>query len=333
MVSVCIPTYNAGDYFEDCLRSALDQTYRNLEILISDDGSTDHTMALIKKYQQDHANIRLVQNPNPGMVNNWNHCIEQASGEWIKFLFQDDLLKPDCVEKMLAACIAHDAEVGLCRRKFIIHDDVAKHIRYNVKYKLVLPERIFEDMVYISPERLAAEMAEVLPENALGEPTCYFFHKKIVKRAGMFNPDYKHVVDLEFILRLGLVNGLVFLSEPLAFFRVHGKSETSANMKEEKESIIRNIAALEGDNILLFFHFLHEPSFALMKERMGEDVLQLRLNHLYYSGCKHRGKRIFNKALEPIRSKYKELGEMRYHFFKYVYYRKQYRNWLKQNRM
>src|SRR5687767_7944179 len=129
LVSICIPTYNAGPYFEPCLQSALEQTYSNVEILISDDGSTDETLQIVCKYQQQYPHIRLVKNPNRGMVNNWNNCIIESKGEWIKFLFQDDLLKPACVEKMLDACVASKVDVGLCRREFIIHNDIPKIIR------------------------------------------------------------------------------------------------------------------------------------------------------------------------------------------------------------
>lgn len=332
LVSICIPTYNASAYLEECLQSALKQTYPNLEILISDDTSTDDTLSIVKKYQQQYPHIRLVKNAAPGMVNNWNNCIVQADGEWIKFLFQDDMLHPTCVEKMLATCIEYRIEVGLCRRNFIIHDEIPAHIRRNIRYRMVVPERVFADTVFVSPERLAKELAELLPDNVLGEPTCYFFHKKVLERTGLFDPEYKHAVDLEFIIRLGLLGGFVFLAEPLALFRVHGQSATSATLKEEKDSLINNIAAHHGDTILLFYKLLHDHAFKLIKDEMGEEVLQLRIKHLYYSGCKHKGKKLFNKALEPIRRKYRELGELNYNFLKYIYYRKLYGKWVKQNR-
>ena len=333
LVSVCIPTYNAADYFEPCLQSAVEQTYPGLEILISDDGSADNTLAIAEKYRQQHPHIRVIKNAEKGMVNNWNNCIAQAKGDWIKFLFQDDILKPACVEKMLNTCIAHKVQVGLCRREFIIHDDVPRRVRNIFKYRLVLPERIFGDVSFINPERLAAEVGDQLPENILGEPTCYIFNREIFQQTGgPFNTEFKQLVDMEFILRLGLYKGLAFSSESLAFFRVHGKSESSANIKEDKETIIRNIAAVTGDTILFFHKILHDPAFKLVKEAMGEDVVQLYINHLYHSGCKHKGEKIFNKALESIRTKYKELGEMNYSFFKYRRYRKAFRQWEKETR-
>jgi glycosyltransferase involved in cell wall biosynthesis len=333
LVSICIPTYNAVEFFEPCLQSAVEQTYQSIEILISDDGSTDETIAIAKKFVEKYSQVRIVKNAQKGMVSNWNNCIEQAKGDWIKFLFQDDILKPACVEKMLHNCQVQNVQIGLCRREFIIHDDVPRRVRNIFKYRLVVPERIFGDINFISPERLAAEVADQLPENILGEPTCYIFHKEILNHTnGAFNIEYKQVVDMEFILRLGLFKGLAFSSESLAYFRVHGKSESSANIKEDEESLIRSIAAVTGDTILFFHKILNDPTFKLVKEAMGEDVIQLYINQLYYSGCRNKGKKIFNQALEPIRKKYNELGEMDYSYFKYKRYKKLFRQWESETR-
>ena len=333
LVSICIPTYNAGEFFEACLQSALEQTYPNIEILISDDGSTDGTLQIVDRYQRQHPVIRLVENANRGMVSNWNNCITKAKGEWVKFLFQDDILKPGCVEKMLEACLANHVEVGLCRREFIIHNDVPKPLRFDFKYKLVRPERVFGESSYISPEQLAKGIAEHMRQNILGEPTCYLFSKRIFEQTGMFNPEFKQVVDLEFIIRLGLKKGLAFSPEVLALFRVHGKSESSANIKEDKTAEARNITAVTGDIILLFYHFKNNPEFDLVMKAIGEDVLEIHMRHMYYSGCKKKGQRIFNQALKPIREKYPELGNMHYNIFKYAYYRKLFKKWEKHNRL
>lgn len=330
LVSICIPTFNAAEFFEPCLQSAFAQTYSNIEILISDDGSSDATIAIVENYQQQYPNLRLVHNAHRGMVHNWNNCIEQAQGEWVKFLFQDDILKPNCVQAMIAACLKHKADIGLCRREFIIHDDVANSVRFSYKFKLVRPEWIFADTTFISPDLLAKSIAEHLPQNVLGEPTCYIFHKRIIDAAGPFDTEFRQVVDYEFILRHGLKNGLVFINEVLALFRVHGKSASSVNNKVEKVAKSRQIAAVTGDFILLYYHFLHNPAFDRIKHVLGVDTLELFIKHYYHSGCNRNGTELFNQALAPIRKKYKELGALNFSIFKYIYYRKLYRKWEKQ---
>src|SRR5690348_2585773 len=96
LVTICIPTFNGMAYLESALASALNQTYKNIEVLICDDGSTDGTVAFAKK--QIDKRIRFIQHAKgEGMVANWNYCLQEARGIWIKLLFQDDILHVDCI--------------------------------------------------------------------------------------------------------------------------------------------------------------------------------------------------------------------------------------------
>ena len=99
-VSICIPVYNGSAYLDTCIESAIKQTYSDFEIIIVDDQSTDNSLSVIKKWQEKYDKIRLyINEKNQGLTGNWNTCMNHASGEWIKFLFQDDYLKEDCLEK------------------------------------------------------------------------------------------------------------------------------------------------------------------------------------------------------------------------------------------
>ncbi|MFM6261102.1 glycosyltransferase, partial [Planktothrix sp.] len=99
LVSVCIPTYNGDKYLTEALSSVVDQTYPHLEIIISDDSSTDKTLEIIESFQKNCSwKVSLFQHEQYGLAKNWNYCISQAHGKYIKFLFQDDLLEPNCLE-------------------------------------------------------------------------------------------------------------------------------------------------------------------------------------------------------------------------------------------
>ncbi|MBP2446506.1 glycosyltransferase family 2 protein [Rhizobium leguminosarum] len=98
-VSICIPSYNP-DYFEQALRSALAQTYTDVEIIVSDDCPTD----AIEKICQRYAGfLTYSRNPNPGPLTNLVRMMELAQGEYIKFAFDDDILNPFCVQFLLEA--------------------------------------------------------------------------------------------------------------------------------------------------------------------------------------------------------------------------------------
>src|SRR5208282_3377409 len=91
--------------------SALAQTYVPLEIVIVDDGSTDDTLKIVRSFRDSR--LRIYENRrNLGIVGNRNESIKLSKGDYIKFLFQDDLLYPNCVEKMVQIIEAHE-NVGL----------------------------------------------------------------------------------------------------------------------------------------------------------------------------------------------------------------------------
>lgn len=335
LVSICIPTYNAAAFLEPCLHSAINQRYSNIEILLCDDGSTDRTITIIQQFQQQYANIRLVQNTvNKGMVANWNNCVEQARGEWIKFLFQDDLLEPDCVEEMLRACEVNKVKVGLCRRDFILHDDILPHLKkdFSEGGSIIKPETIFGGLDFIAPDQLAKAIKQHLLQNILGEPTCFLFHRSLFLSEGGFNPHLKQVVDYEFIARLGLKNGLAFLPKTLAHFRVHGGSQSSANNQRDKAAQLRNIAAEIGDSIVLLHQYRYHPSFAKVREAVGEEVLENYMKQLYYSACKHKGEELVNEAIQPVRDAFPNIGSLKYNFLKYITYRRRMKKWFRQQK-
>ena len=103
-VSVCIPTYNYSRFLPEAIESVLDQRYGNYELIIIDDCSRDDSSAIIEKYSRLDGRIAYhINESNKGMVNNWNLCLQSARGDYIKFLFGDDVMSSErLLEKMVA---------------------------------------------------------------------------------------------------------------------------------------------------------------------------------------------------------------------------------------
>jgi glycosyltransferase involved in cell wall biosynthesis len=113
LVSICIPSYNGEEFLSDALQSALSQSYPNIEILVSDDGSSDQTLSIANAVRErSRFEFSILQHDRFGLVENWNFCIKNAKGKYIKFLFQDDVLQPNCISEMVALA-EQDAEIGL----------------------------------------------------------------------------------------------------------------------------------------------------------------------------------------------------------------------------
>jgi glycosyltransferase involved in cell wall biosynthesis len=103
LISVVIPAYNAQEFIERTLRSALVQTYRNLEILVIDDGSTDLTLSVVEHFVRSDARVRVFSIPNAGVAEARNFGLKNAAGAYIAFLDADDLWHPQKLEMQVAA--------------------------------------------------------------------------------------------------------------------------------------------------------------------------------------------------------------------------------------
>lgn len=99
-VSILIPVFNRAELISETIESALSQTYSDYEIVVVDNKSTDGTWDIIKDYAQSYSRIKAFRNDsNIGPVKNWKRCVDEASGEYGKILWSDDLIEPDFLEK------------------------------------------------------------------------------------------------------------------------------------------------------------------------------------------------------------------------------------------
>ena len=300
-VSICIPTYNGERYLQQALDSALKQTYPNVEILVVDDGSTDNTLAIANSFAAAHSNVRVVQNTTRGgMVANWTKCIEEAKHPWIKFLFQDDVLEPACVQKLLDLCRQHKVFIGFCRRDFLVEDNAPEE---SVVYTKVTnkAEKIFAAGL-IRPETLAEQVVKYGTENIIGEPTCLLFHKQIMNEAGSFSTCFFQSVDLEFALRASLLAGIAFTPEALVRLRIHGGSQTSVNTnaKQNPDSQKRVLRTFLGDDILLYNKYWADERFSAIRRLWPKKELVNIIRFRYLQACRQYGTRYTRNALRDV---------------------------------
>jgi len=231
-VSICIPTYNGERYLHECIKSCLAQQYDNFEIVICDDGSSDKTREIIESYKVKDGRIRFsVNEKNLGLVGNWNKCIELAKGEWIKFVFQDDYIRPDCLTVFANAIDPHIV-LMVSERHFILDEKATEGQRkyYSRGVRTLANTGPKQKNNFYSPERISALAVKNIGMNFIGEPSLSFFRKGIAEKAGMFNSLLQQICDLEFFLRIGSQWGLRYVPEKLCAFRIHQHSTTSTNI-------------------------------------------------------------------------------------------------------
>ena len=230
-VSICIPVYNGGLYLDECIQSALSQTYTDFEIVIVDDQSKDNSLDIINKWALKDQRIRVIVNErNLGLTGNWNACLQNARGTWIKFLFQDDILAHECLEKMMM--YVSKGDFISVERSFIFEDGVDETTRHQYN-NLSSPTEEFSitKPQFIPPSALCEKVIQHNSANFIGEPTAVLFKKELVEAWGNFSEDYQQICDLEYWIRIGSSEGLFHLPEKLAAFRVHTTSTSAENKK------------------------------------------------------------------------------------------------------
>lgn len=122
LVTVIIPAYNAEDTLDETLRSVRAQTWRNLEILVIDDGSRDNTLAVAERHAAEDSRVRAIRKDNGGVAEARNLGISQAKGDFIAPVDADDLWHPTKIEKQMAAMAAAGPECGLVYTWFRVID-------------------------------------------------------------------------------------------------------------------------------------------------------------------------------------------------------------------
>lgn len=115
-ISVIVPVYNVMAYLTRCVGSIRKQTYRNLEILLVDDGSTDNSGALCEKFALEDKRIRVFHKENGGSSSARNLGIEKATGDFIGFVDSDDYIEPEMYERLLAMLLEENLLVAQCSR-------------------------------------------------------------------------------------------------------------------------------------------------------------------------------------------------------------------------
>lgn len=114
LISVIVAAYNIEAYLPRCLDSILSQNYSNLEIIVVDDGSQDHTGAICDRYAQKDERIRVIHQDNQGLSGARNAGLEVAGGAYIGYVDGDDWIEPDMYGAMMEACEREDAELAVC---------------------------------------------------------------------------------------------------------------------------------------------------------------------------------------------------------------------------
>ncbi len=129
LLSVIVPAYNVAEWLPRCLDSILLQTYKNLEVLVIDDGSSDETPQIADRYAARDARIRAIHQQNRGLVETRERGIREAKGEYVGFVDGDDEIVPEMYERLLNNALSHHAQISQCGILYCFYDGRRKPVR------------------------------------------------------------------------------------------------------------------------------------------------------------------------------------------------------------
>jgi glycosyltransferase involved in cell wall biosynthesis len=240
-VTIGIPIYNAEKYIQQCLESALAQTFDSIEFLVIDDCGTDCSMEIVCEYQQVHPrgkDIRIVRQPdNLGIGQARNRILDEALGKYLYFMDADDTIEPDTIEKMLKVTDGVDAQVVMAsyqrvetfHEKFVTHD-------YILAQKVFSEDNQFATYAFHRYGAINANIWNVLLDLAF------------IRKCGLRFVDTNFWEDLVFKYELATyVSRVVLLPDVTYHYNCHEHSLSNFQYREKisKDEILQNIATID----------------------------------------------------------------------------------------
>jgi glycosyltransferase involved in cell wall biosynthesis len=222
LVSILVPVYNREHLIKETVQSALNQTYKNIEIIVVDNQSTDNTWEILQKLASQYERIKIFQNEtNIGPVRNWKRCIDEANGEYGKILWSDDLIAPEFLDKTVPYLVNNDVGFVFTGTEIFIDGTNKQSSHY-----FIGETGIYESEKYING---------VLFDGGYPvSPGCALFRLKDLRKnllvdiPNKVNSDFSmHAIGndlLIFLLTANQYKNFAFVNEKLAFFRAHDGS-------------------------------------------------------------------------------------------------------------
>jgi glycosyltransferase involved in cell wall biosynthesis len=251
-VSVCVPTCNGGAYVSEALASILGQAFQDYELLVVDDASTDDTLEIVGACTDPR--LCVYRNASRlGIPANWNECLRRARGEYVKFLFQDDVLFPRAIDSLVGALDRFpDAPLAFGRRDVSLESGPDVFAKRDAEAM----ERLYRGLVDEAIQ--ASDVVEAgltqgrdLTLNVVGEPSFVLLRREVALRAGGFDGVFAQLADWEFWLRLLRTGRFAFVTESLGRLRVHQGSQSATRFRTravrwELVRLLARVRALYG---------------------------------------------------------------------------------------
>jgi glycosyltransferase involved in cell wall biosynthesis len=234
-VSVCIPVYRGEQFLAETIRSVLDQTYRDFELVILDNASPDDSGRIARSFGDRRIRVETNATTLP-QPENWREAVRLCRGPLIKLVCADDLLHPRCLEYQVGPMEADPGLAVVAARRHMIDE----------RSRVLVPRRGLSGLTGV---RSSVEVARHVVRNGanpIGEPGGVLFRREHYFKVGGWRPERRFVMDLDLWIRLLQQGEFLGLPETLAAFRIGQESLTADNeatIYAEQKAYIEELGA------------------------------------------------------------------------------------------
>ena len=280
-VSVIVPVYNVEQYIDKCLNSLENQTLKDLEIIIVNDGTKDNSEVIIKKYLEKNKNFKYFKKENGGLSDARNYGIKKANGEYIAFLDSDDYVTTDMYEKMYEKAKEGNFDMVVCDLNYVYPDKVVRAYS-NIKADTTNIKSTFINIYPAAWNKLFKRE---------------LFNNEVLFKKGVW------FEDVEFIYRLlPYIKSIGVIHEPFnQYVQREGSITNSINMKIY--DYIRNMNSI--------LEFYHERK---IYDSYKNELEYIYVRYLYATFLKTAAKYDYHDYLEAVN---KAIENVKGHFPKY----------------
>lgn len=304
-VSIVVPVYNVEEYIEKCIVSILNQTMKDIEIILVNDGTKDSSGEICKKYRDMDSRIIYIEQENAGLAAARQNGIDHATGEYLYSLDSDDYIEPDLCERVYSEAVKNDAD--------IVFFNCIEHIKENGKEKLVYKEKYLENKLYDRDAIIKDIIPRTITDYDNGKWTGYirwctwlrFFKKSFIDENNIkFVKEFRRKQDLPFTFETTLkAQRYLYLGDDYLYHQNYVPTSLSkkynADLWELSKPMIEYL-----DEICSKVDFYDiETDMALCALTLASGVLYNRFTH-----PEHMNFRDFYKvAQDKILDKYKKI--------------------------
>lgn len=243
-VSICVTTHNDEPWVDGCLRSALEQTYEDFEVIVVDDASTDDTAAIVEGHGDTR--IRLVRNQhNLGEARSTNRAVALACGSYIKFLHGDDRLDPRYLERVLPVASSEGVGLVVTPRHVVIESDDPAAMAWRARYGEIHTGLGPLQPVNPGRELFRRYIAAGLLVNRFSEPSGALVPRRVLERLGGLHLHMVGHLDIDLWARIAWFYDVGFVDEPLFVYR-RSPGSASSRRAARRLDFLDHLWSLEG---------------------------------------------------------------------------------------